>query len=156
MERVVDDVSVWAENIRKTALVKHATQVGYWMDDFSDLEEVERRIEAADDAQTMSHRQRWIDEGATSVDNPESLAVKSQLFCKVKEAMESLTPREARVLQLRFGLDGCREHTLEEASSQLGVSRERVRQIEMKALRQLHRTARRALAPFRPSRWDND
>lgn len=51
--------------------------------------------------------------------------------------MDNLTPREQRVLQLRFGLDGGRSHTLEEVGREFGVTRERIRQIEAKALRKL-------------------
>ena len=59
----------------------------------------------------------------------------------LREALEScllkLTEREAKVLRLRFGLDDGKSHTLEEVGNQFGVTRERIRQIESKALRRM-------------------
>ena len=51
--------------------------------------------------------------------------------------LTELTPREARVLRLRYGLDGNEAHTLKEMGEKLGLSRERIRQIEREALRKL-------------------
>jgi len=51
----------------------------------------------------------------------------------------ALTKREAMVIAMRFGLDGHRDHTLEEVGHQFGVTRERIRQIEAKALRKLRK-----------------
>lgn len=63
------------------------------------------------------------------------------LHQKVEEILSTLTPREARVIQLRYGLNNCRPHTLEEVGRKFGLTRERIRQIEGKALRRLrHRT----------------
>jgi len=67
----------------------------------------------------------------------------------LNEMLIALTPREARVLRLRFGLQGDRGHTLEEIGSKIGVTRERVRQIESKALRKLrHPRHRRRLRSY--------
>ena len=56
--------------------------------------------------------------------------------------LASLTGRERRVLQLRFGLDDGRQRTLEEVGREFGVTRERIRQIEAKALRKLRHPSR--------------
>jgi len=56
---------------------------------------------------------------------------------KIKEVLSTLTPREARILRMRFGLDTDRPYTLEEVGLKFGLTRERIRQIEGKALRQL-------------------
>jgi RNA polymerase primary sigma factor len=61
---------------------------------------------------------------------------------KIEEALKSLTEREAKILKLRFGLGGGSEHTLEEVGQQFKVTRERIRQIEAKALRKLKHPSR--------------
>jgi RNA polymerase primary sigma factor len=67
--------------------------------------------------------------------------------CKLRELRElwfrvgdALTPREEKVVRLRFGLDDCRAMTLEEVGERLGIHKERVRQIEYKALWKLKKT----------------
>ena len=59
-----------------------------------------------------------------------------------KEALAGLTPREAKVLRMRFGIDMNTDHTLEEVGKQFDVTRERIRQIEAKALRKLRHPSR--------------
>ncbi|MBI5379168.1 MAG: sigma-70 family RNA polymerase sigma factor [Nitrospirae bacterium] len=67
----------------------------------------------------------------------------------VKEALRSLTPREEKILRMRFGLGGEREHTLEEVGRALSLTRERIRQLEIRALRRLkHSSRRRMLLDF--------
>jgi RNA polymerase primary sigma factor len=61
---------------------------------------------------------------------------------EMQEAMSSLTPREERILQLRFGLKDGRMHTLEEVGEKMGYTRERIRQIEKEALRKLRHPSR--------------
>jgi RNA polymerase primary sigma factor len=68
---------------------------------------------------------------------------------EVEEALETLPPRDAKVLKLYFGLDGGREHTLEEIGGMLGVTRERVRQLRDRALKRLREgEVGKALASF--------
>lgn len=77
--------------------------------------------------------------------NPADAATRTLLKEEVKEALESLTQREREVLELRFGLNDDIDRTLEEVGKELKISRERVRQLEAKALRKLrnpHRTRR--------------
>lgn len=71
--------------------------------------------------------------------DPHAAAEASALQSAVAEAIDDLTPREQRVLRLRFGLGGAGDHTLEEIGKEFGVTRERIRQIEMKALEKLRR-----------------
>ena len=60
---------------------------------------------------------------------------------EVSELLESLSDRERQVIRLRYGLDGGKPGTLEEIGEQLGVTRERVRQIEARALEKLRMNA---------------
>jgi RNA polymerase primary sigma factor len=72
-----------------------------------------------------------------SVRTPHELAAHSMLKRHMDDAMQVLSPRERQVLRLRYGLSGGREHTLGEIADQLGVTSERVRQIESAALSKL-------------------
>lgn len=60
----------------------------------------------------------------------------------VKQVLDSLSPREAKVLRMRFGIEMQSDHTLEEVGKQFDVTRERIRQIETKALRKLRHPSR--------------
>jgi RNA polymerase primary sigma factor len=73
---------------------------------------------------------------------PIDAAIGSSLRNTIGEALASLTPREERVIRMRFGLGPTSEHTLEEVGNSFRVSRERVRQIEAKALRKLKHPGR--------------
>ena len=68
---------------------------------------------------------------------PMEAAIQSNLRAVIAEVLDSLSPREAKVLRMRFGLDMSTDHTLEEVSKQFDVTRERIRQIEAKAMRKL-------------------
>ena len=86
---------------------------------------------------------------AEDLPDTEEKTMERFLSDEVDEALETLPPRDARVLRLYFGLDGGREHTLEEIGGMLGVTRERVRQLRDRALRRLREGAvGRALASF--------
>lgn len=74
--------------------------------------------------------------------SPADAAAMSFLKAKVNDVLETLTPREAEVLRLRFGLKDGTQQTLEEVGNAFGVTRERIRQIEAKALRKLRHPSR--------------
>ena len=81
--------------------------------------------------------------------SPVDAAAQEMLREQVQSALSDLSEREQEVLQLRFGLNGAKEHTLEEVSRNFGVTRERIRQIEAKALRRLrHPTRSRELRDY--------
>ncbi len=77
--------------------------------------------------------------------SPEESAAHQLLKNHIKEVLYFLTPREQRILRMRFGLDDGRGHTLEEVGQEFGVTRERIRQIEAKALQRLkkHRESKK-------------
>jgi RNA polymerase primary sigma factor len=74
--------------------------------------------------------------------SPLDAATNEGLRESIREILSSLTPREARVLRMRFGIDMPTDHTLEEVGKQFDVTRERIRQIEAKALRKLRHPSR--------------
>ena len=82
----------------------------------------------------------------TSVRSPEETAIHSDVANEVERAMAPLTDREKEVLRLRYGLGTDREHTLEEIGRHLSVTRERVRQIESRALQKLRSAKEREFA----------
>jgi len=73
---------------------------------------------------------------------PSDAATRQLLKAQIDEVLSTLTPREQRVLQLRFGLEDGRSRTLEDVGKEFGVTRERIRQIEAKALRKLRHPSR--------------
>jgi len=73
---------------------------------------------------------------------PIEAAMQAGLRDVVKDILDSLTPREAKVLRMRFGIEMDNDHTLEEVGKQFDVTRERIRQIEAKALRKLKHPSR--------------
>lgn len=73
---------------------------------------------------------------------PMEAVVNDDLKEKVREILKTLTPREEKVLKMRFGIDVASEHTLEEVGKDFSVTRERIRQIEVKALRKLRHPSR--------------
>ena len=87
-----------------------------------------------------SHLGDFIEDAATMA--PSDAAVYASLRGVTKDILDSLTPREAKVLRMRFGIEMNTDHTLEEVGKQFDVTRERIRQIEAKALRKLRHPAR--------------
>ena len=78
----------------------------------------------------------------TSLPTPDEAAVSDLMSQQLQEVLGTLTPRERDVLSLRYGLPDGRERTLEEVGREFNVTRERIRQIEVKALRKLHQSSR--------------
>ncbi len=87
-----------------------------------------------------SHLGDFIEDSTTLA--PVDAAVYASLRDATNEVLESLTPREAKVLRMRFGIEMNTDHTLEEVGKQFDVTRERIRQIEAKALRKLRHPTR--------------
>ncbi|MCW5602681.1 MAG: RNA polymerase sigma factor RpoD [Nitrosomonas sp.] len=87
-----------------------------------------------------SHLGDFIEDSSTVA--PADAAVYASLRNATKDVLDSLTPREAKVLRMRFGIEMNTDHTLEEVGKQFDVTRERIRQIEAKALRKLRHPAR--------------
>ncbi len=87
-----------------------------------------------------SHLGDFIEDTTTLA--PADAALHGSMRDVVKEVLDSLTPREAKVLRMRFGVEMSTDHTLEEVGKQFDVTRERIRQIEAKALRKLRHPSR--------------
>jgi len=87
-----------------------------------------------------SHLGDFIEDQANTA--PMEAAMQAGLRDVVKEILDSLTPREAKVLRMRFGIEMSTDHTLEEVGKQFDVTRERIRQIESKAVRKLKHPSR--------------
>jgi RNA polymerase primary sigma factor len=87
-----------------------------------------------------SHLGDFIED--TNVESPIDATTSINLQETVREVLAGLTPREAKVLRMRFGIDMNTDHTLEEVGKQFDVTRERIRQIEAKALRKLRHPSR--------------
>ncbi|RCS58444.1 RNA polymerase sigma factor RpoD [Parvibium lacunae] len=87
-----------------------------------------------------SHLGDFIEDSNTLA--PSDAALHASMRDVVKEVLDSLTPREAKVLRMRFGVEMSTDHTLEEVGKQFDVTRERIRQIEAKALRKLRHPSR--------------
>ncbi|KII78572.1 RNA polymerase sigma factor RpoD [Vibrio renipiscarius] len=87
-----------------------------------------------------SHLGDFIED--TTLELPLDSATATSLRAATKDVLAGLTPREAKVLRMRFGIDMNTDHTLEEVGKQFDVTRERIRQIEAKALRKLRHPSR--------------
>jgi RNA polymerase primary sigma factor len=87
-----------------------------------------------------SHLGDFIED--TSIESPIEATTNLGLMETVRDVLAGLTPREAKVLRMRFGIDMNTDHTLEEVGKQFDVTRERIRQIEAKALRKLRHPSR--------------
>jgi RNA polymerase primary sigma factor len=87
-----------------------------------------------------SHLGDFIEDNNTLA--PADAALHASMRGVVKDVLDSLTPREAKVLRMRFGIEMSTDHTLEEVGKQFDVTRERIRQIEAKALRKLRHPSR--------------
>jgi RNA polymerase primary sigma factor len=87
-----------------------------------------------------SHLGDFIED--TNIPSPSEMATREGLREAAHAMLATLTPREAKVLRMRFGIEMNTDHTLEEVGKQFDVTRERIRQIEAKALRKLRHPSR--------------
>jgi len=94
-----------------------------------------------------SHLGDFIEDKA--VVSPSDAVINLNLKEQTSSVLKTLTPREEKVIKMRFGLDDGSEHTLEEVGQSFAVTRERIRQIEAKALRKLRHPSRSANASAR-------
>ena len=81
----------------------------------------------------------WVQRGATRgiIPAPIEIAAQQLLKAQISDALSKLTDRERKIILLRFGLEDGKFRTLEEVGREFGITRERIRQIEAKALRKL-------------------
>jgi len=96
---------------------------------------LEDKIGDSDDDDEASSRMDFIED--TKTISPDKQAAMQLLKDHVKEIISELSPREQKILEMRFGLGDGISHTLEEVGQEFGVTRERIRQIEAKALERI-------------------
>ena len=123
-EEIADEMAITPEKVREIVTLSEIPL------------SLEMPIGEAEDAQLGDF---VADKEATS---PVDAALLSVLRTEVEDVLNTLTPRERRVLQLRFGLINAHELTLQEVGQRVGLTRERIRQIETKALRKLRDPSR--------------
>jgi RNA polymerase primary sigma factor len=119
-----------------------ARAMGLTVEDVTDLEMLEERdvsLSSRASEDDMEMEEKISDELSPSV---EYQIIKSSIEHQVHDILHELDDKEARVLKLRFGLDDDQPRTLQEIGDALGLTRERIRQIEQKAMRKLSRSAR--------------
>ncbi|MDP2935830.1 MAG: RNA polymerase sigma factor RpoD [Dehalococcoidia bacterium] len=120
-----------------------ATEMGITPDKVREIIKVTQKpvsLETPIGEEEDSHLGDFIEDLAMPA--PADAAARTLLKEQVEEVLHTLTPRERRVLQLRFGLEDGRSRTLEEVGKEFAVTRERIRQIEAKALRKLRHPSR--------------
>jgi len=123
-EEIADEMALTPEKVREIVKISQAPL------------SLETPIGEAED----SHLADFVeDKEATS---PVDAALLSVMRIEVEDILDTLTPRERRVLQLRFGLIDAHQRTLEEVGQRFGLTRERIRQIETRALRKLRHPSR--------------
>lgn len=103
------------------------------------LARVRKLLTVADEPASIEIDDVWCEaaEVASTEPDPEATLAAAEIKALVKRQLEILTPRQAAVIRMRFGIECEKEHTLEEVGQQFGVTRERIRQIEAKALQRL-------------------
>lgn len=119
-----------------------AARMGTTVQDVEDLELLEERNVSLSDPyfdEDLDVEDRLSDEVSPSV---EYQIIKSSVQRQIRQVLHELDDKEALVLNLRFGLDDDRPQTLQEIGSRLGLTRERIRQIEQKAMKKLSRSHR--------------
>ena len=131
------------KNGRDPSAEEIATELGMPVDKVREILRVAQEpvsLETPIGEEEDSHLGDFIpdDDAPAPADAASMLLLKEQL----NDVLKTLTPREAKVLALRFGLEDGHPHTLEEVGSEFGVTRERIRQIEAKALRKLRHPSR--------------
>ncbi len=103
-------------------------------------EPISMETPVGDNGDDESHLGEFIEDSQTEA--PSDLAIKEGLRESMSRVLDSLTPREAKVIRMRFGIGMNTDHTLEEVGKQFDVTRERIRQIEAKALKKLRHPTR--------------
>ncbi len=126
---------------REPSVDEIAQEMGRTSDDVRELLSLDRRTSSIDAPRGEDGDGTLLDTLEAEGDEPGESLHQSQLGANVELLLFQLSPMQQQVLRRRFGLDGNDPATLEELGSELGVSRERVRQIQLEALKKLRRMA---------------
>jgi RNA polymerase primary sigma factor len=111
----------------------------------SELRAVGRPALSLDEAFGEDEEQPWVRVVQGEEADPGDQVDRHLLKERVEEVLRGLAPRDREVIEMRFGLRDGRQHTLEEVAQRLGVTRERVRQLELRGLARLREPGRRRL-----------
>ncbi|HMI56689.1 MAG TPA: RNA polymerase sigma factor RpoD/SigA [Gemmatimonadaceae bacterium] len=139
LSRIIKGAEILRQKLRREPMPEELAQLtGLTVEvvqALSALNSGDIRLDAALDPDSdRSMMERFVSEEGT---NPEDEYMNRFVSEEIERALATLPARDAKVLRLYFGLDGGREHTLEEIGSMLGVTRERVRQLRDRALKRL-------------------
>jgi RNA polymerase primary sigma factor len=139
LSRIIKGAEILRQKLRREPMPEELAQLtGLTVDvvqALSALNSGDIRLDASLDPDSdRSMMERFVSEEGT---NPEDDYMNRFVSEEIERALATLPARDAKVLRLYFGLDGGREHTLEEIGSMLGVTRERVRQLRDRALKRL-------------------
>jgi RNA polymerase primary sigma factor len=140
LQRKRKAVQLKSELGREPTREEVAAAMGLTVEDVADLEILEERDVSLSSRATeddMEMEEKISDEMSPSV---EYQIIKSSIEHQLRDILHDLEEKEARVLKLRFGLDDDQPRTLQEIGDALGLTRERIRQIEQKAMRKLSRS----------------
>jgi RNA polymerase primary sigma factor len=135
--------TLFQEMGREPALEEIAERMGISLDKMQKVFKISKRpisLETPIGEEEDSHLGDFIEDKA--VISPQEAVISANLSEQTRKVLASLTPREEKVLRMRFGIGEKYDHTLEEVGQDFDVTRERIRQIEAKALRKLRHPSR--------------
>jgi len=124
---------------REPSVAEIAEELGVTPDKIEDAIKVAKHDISLDDTIKNTDDLEYLDVISEDVVTPEEEYYRGKFLDNIKESLDKLKPRDRRIIIYYFGMEGKRPHTLEEIGKMLGVSRERIRQLRNRALKQLRK-----------------